>query len=106
MSELDKKYRFTILKDKETTTYGVIATYDGKYWTEISDSDGPGSWTSEFWGDDIEKAKISDPKYCKKPTDLTYEGSRYVEKLSKATLIPVRIQRRIIYEKIEDINVI
>lgn len=34
----------------------------------------------------IERAQVSGPKFCKRPEDMTYEGSHYVEELREATL--------------------
>ena len=67
---------------------GVVAEYNGKYWgTQYEDGYG----TSKDFGE-FDKAEISDPKHCKKPTDLTY-GYGYnpdFDKLSKARLVKVK----------------
>jgi hypothetical protein len=71
---------------------GVVAEYNGKYWgTQYSD----GHCTSKDFGD-FEKAEISDPNYCKKPTDKTYDPKNtngynpHYDKLSKAKLVKVK----------------
>ena len=48
---------------------GVVAEYNGKYWG-IQYQDG--HCTSKDFGD-IEKAEISNPEYCTKPTDMTWD---------------------------------
>jgi hypothetical protein len=83
---------------------GVVAELDGKYWgVEYED----GHSTSYNFGS-IENAKISDPEFCKKPEDKTWDpnwpnpGSRYnpeYEILKKAKLRTVKITT--VYE-IED----
>jgi hypothetical protein len=62
---------------------GVIAEYNGKYWGEQEHE------TMDFG--DIETAHISNPKFCKKPTDKTSINlySDY-ESLSKAKLIKIK----------------
>jgi hypothetical protein len=65
--------------DKEI---GVVAELDRKFWG-IQYEDG--QCRSEGYGD-IKHAMIADPKYCKKPTDMTYKGSPYERELIKAKL--------------------
>lgn len=36
-----------------------------------------------------EDAPMSDPKYCKKPTDVTYEGSHYFDELKTGEVVAV-----------------
>ena len=82
----------------------VVAELDGKYWgIEYKD----GHSTSYNFGS-IENAEMSDPEYCKKPEDNTWnpnrpeQGSRYnpdYEILKKAKLRTVKITT--VYE-IED----
>ena len=71
---------------------GVVAEYNGKYWgTQYSDA----QCTSKDFGD-LEKAEISDPRYCEKPTDKTYDPKNTngynpeYDKLSKAKLVKVK----------------
>lgn len=71
---------------------GVVAELNGKYWG-IQYEDGRS--TSCGFGP-IEKADIRDPKYCEKPTDMTYRGSHYVGELRKSTLR--RVSKVTIYE--------
>lgn len=71
---------------------GVVAEYNGKYWgTQYSDEYS----TNKDFGD-LEKAEISDPEYCKKPTDMTWDSentngyNHEFDKLSKAKLIKIK----------------
>ena len=75
---------------------GVVAELDGKYWG-VAYADGQS--TSHGFGP-IEGAEVSDPKYCTKPTDKTWDphwpkpNSRYngdYELLKNATLRKVKI---------------
>jgi hypothetical protein len=51
------------------TIIGVVAEYNGKYWgTQYADE----KFTVNEFGD-IKNAKICDPKYCLKPTDMTWD---------------------------------
>lgn len=70
------------MKNFELIEEGVVAEYEGGYWG-LQYEDG---YSSEYGFGSIFKATISDPKYCKKPTDMTYRGSRHLEKLEKASL--------------------
>jgi hypothetical protein len=69
---------------------GVIAEYQKKYW-------GNQEWNNMDFGD-IQRAYISNPKFCKKPTDKTYNPKNTndrnpdFDKLSKAKLIRVKKQ--------------
>lgn len=70
---------------------GVVAEYNGKYWgTQYQDSH---STENDFghW----EKADISNPNYCKTPTDKTWcqknnELNPEYNKLKNARLVKVR----------------
>ena len=71
---------------------GVVAEYNGKFWgTQYKDA----QFTSNGFGD-FDKADISDPKYCTKPTDKTYDPANTggynpdYNQLKKARLIKVR----------------
>ena len=74
-----------------TIIEGVAAEYNGKYWgTEYAD----GHCTVKSFGP-LSDAEISDPRYCKKPTDNTWTpgDGRYnpdYDQLLKARLVPVR----------------
>ena len=69
---------------------GVAVKCDGKYWGEqYSD----GQITVMEYGD-IMNAKISNPQFCFKPTDMTwsdeYRHNVDYDKLSKGELVKVR----------------
>lgn len=71
---------------------GVIAELNGKYWG-IKYQDGNN--TLYDFIDDINNAEIHDPKYCYKPTDMTWTpdsnfNNPYYDKLSNAHFINVR----------------
>lgn len=62
---------------------GVIAEYNGKYW-------GKQEWENMDFGD-IERADISNPEFCKTPTDKTSKNQHsYYNALSKAKLIKIK----------------
>ena len=71
---------------------GVVSEYNGKFWgIQYQDERS----TSKDFGD-FEKAEISDPKYCTKPTDMTWDpkntfgyNSEY-DKLKNAKLVKVK----------------
>ena len=76
----------------EVIKEGVVAEYNGKYWgVQYED----GQSTSYGFGD-ISNASIGNPKYCLKPTDMTYDPANaggynpYYNELKKATLVKVR----------------
>ena len=68
-------------------SHGVVALHDGKYWGILYED---GQVTSEGFGS-IESARVSDQKYCKIPTDMTWNGSPYKPELARAKLVPVTI---------------
>lgn len=76
-----------LMTKKEIVSTGVVAELNGTYWG-VQYEDGH-SRAYDFGP--IENAEISDPQYCKRPRDKTYAGSPYIEKLDRATLVPVRI---------------
>ena len=71
---------------------GVAVKCNGKYWGE--------QYSDELIAimdySDIMKAKISDPAFCKKPTDMTWNPENTLgynpdyDKLSKGELVKVR----------------
>jgi hypothetical protein len=62
-----------------------MAVKDGKGWgIEYED----GHCTDYGWVA-MEYAKIHNPEFCKKPTDVTWKGSPYVQELSSALLVQV-----------------
>lgn len=67
------------------TEYGVMVMKDGKAWGIVYE-DGQ---VTEFGWIDPEDAPIHNPDFCKRPTDVTYEGSPYIEELRTAELVPV-----------------
>lgn len=58
---------------------------NGKAWGCVYED---GHSTSYGWMDP-ESAPIHDPKFCTKPTDVTYAGSHYISELSTAKLVMV-----------------
>ena len=62
---------------------------DGKAWGVSSEGFGQGETSSYGWID-VESAPIHDPKYCKKPTDVTYQRSHYIQELLTAKLVMVK----------------
>lgn len=78
--------------EKIDITDGVVAEYDGKYWGKTYD-DGK-SVTYDFTT--IDRAKISDARFCIKATDMTWDPSNTngynpnYKKLEKATLVKVK----------------
>ncbi len=77
---------------------GVVAEFKGQYWgTQYTD----GQCTCNDFGP-IEKAHISDPEFCTKPTDMTYNPKNMngfnpdYDKLKRAKLI--KIKRTTIFE--------
>lgn len=73
---------------------GVVAEFKGKYWGVQYDD---GRCTCKDFGP-IKNAEISDPKYCRKPTDMTYQ-SRDNPELNKLKLAKlVKVKKTIIFE--------
>lgn len=71
---------------------GVAAMYNGEFWgCQLTD----GYSTSMGFGD-FDKAKISKPRYCTKPTDMTWNPEKTnghnheYNLLKKAKLVKVR----------------
>lgn len=64
---------------------GVMIVKDGKGWGTVH-QDG---YSKSYGWVAIEKASVHNPKYCKKPTDVTYKGSRYFKELKTAQLVEV-----------------
>lgn len=77
---------------------GVIAEYNGKYW-------GKQEWGNMDFGE-IGRAYISNPEFCKKPTDKTYDSKNtnnpHYNKLSKAKLVKVKRVITIDFEILND----
>lgn len=63
---------------------GVMVIKDGRAWTSHPD---PLDSRCHYSGwTDLEHGDISDPRFCKKTTDVTYENSPYTEELLQAHL--------------------
>jgi len=69
------------------TQTGVVAEFEGKYWG-IQYEDGR---FTEYGFGDIKKAIVSDPEFCKVPTDKTWKASHYFQQLEKAKLVAIEI---------------
>lgn len=67
------------------TEVGVMVMKNGKAWGLLYDD---GRSTSYGWVDPT-CAEISDPRFCTKPTDVTYSGSPYEIELSDAEVLKV-----------------
>lgn len=68
------------------TQTGVVAEFEGKYWgVQYAD----GSVTSYGFGD-IEKAEVSNPEFCKTPTDKARTNLQQ-EELYKARLVAIEV---------------
>ena len=68
------------------TETGVMIMKNGKAWG-ITYEDG---YSTSYGWMDAESAPIHDPKYCKVPTDVTWQGSHYTEELETGKLVHVR----------------
>ena len=71
---------------------GVMVMKNGKAWGVVYED---GQSTSYGWMDS-ESAPIHDPKYCKKPTDVTYQGSHYTRELETGALVMVERRTEVI----------
>lgn len=71
---------------------GVMVMKNGKAWGTVYDD---GRSTAYGWIDP-EDAPIHDPKFCKKPTDVTYDGSHYIRELQDAELVMVERRTEVI----------
>lgn len=77
----------------KTIETGVVPELDGKYWGIVREGGGHGDGDVYGFVDlskDANSVKLSNPKYCSEPTDVTYEKSPYHEILSKAKLVLIR----------------
>jgi hypothetical protein len=80
------------VKRKVKIIEGVVADYNGKYWGK---QHGDAQYTCNDFGD-LDNADISNPEFCTKPTDKTYDPTNTngrnpdYDQLSKARLIKVR----------------
>jgi len=71
---------------------GVMVMKGGKAWGVTYED---GHSTSYGWMDP-EDAPIHDPKYCKKPTDVTWAASYLIPELSTGTVVPVERRTEVI----------
>lgn len=90
---LGAAFLFEVFMEVKT---GVMVMKDGKAWSETY-SDGK---STEYGWIEPERARIHDPEYVKKPTDVTYKGCHYTQELLTAKVVKVR--RTITVEVIND----
>lgn len=64
---------------------GVMVMKEGKAWGVAYDD----HQARAYGWIDLEEAEIHDPRFCKKPTDVTYTGSPHVEELKTAKVVHV-----------------
>lgn len=64
---------------------GVMVMKDGKAWG-ITYKDG---YSTSYGWIEPEDAPIHDPEFCKNPTDVTWQGSHYVDELKTGKLVEV-----------------
>ena len=64
---------------------GVMVMKDGKAWGKTYED---GYCTAYGWIEP-EQARIHNPKYCTKTTDVTHSGSQYTEELKTGELVLV-----------------
>ncbi len=74
---------------------GVMVMKDGKSWGCVYED---GRSRSYGWMNP-EDAPIHDPKYCIKPTDVTYKDSHYVDELNTGKLVIVERRTEVIILK-------
>lgn len=74
---------------------GVMIMKDGKAWGEVY-SDGRS--TSYGWVDQ-ENATIHDPRFCKRPEDIEYEGGPNVKELRTGKLVHVERRTQVILKE-------
>lgn len=73
---------------KTVIVQGLVVEYKGLYWGVIYSGGGHGEGEACGWGP-IERAKITDPRYVKLTTDMTYEGSSDAFELRKGRFVSV-----------------
>jgi len=71
---------------------GVMVMKNGKAWGKTY-ADGQ---ATEYGWMDAESAPIHDPKYCKKPTDVTCNGSPYTKELATGEIVSVERRTEVI----------
>jgi hypothetical protein len=67
------------------TEKGVMIIKDNKGWGNAFSS---GNETCDGWVD-LEDARIHNPEFCTKTTDVAYNNSPYIEELKKGKLVKV-----------------
>jgi hypothetical protein len=80
------------------TETGLMVVKNGKGWNSIYND---GRSSIEGWVN-IEDAEIHDPQFCKKPTDVTYDGSPYTKELLTAELKLVQRTTQVIFLPMEE----
>lgn len=76
------------------TETGVMVIKNGKGWGVVYKD---AQSTCYGWVD-LENTGIYNPKYCKKPTTVTYEGSSDTKELSTAELVYVKRETKVIVD--------
>jgi hypothetical protein len=71
---------------------GVMVMKNGKAWGKTYED---GHETNYGWMAP-EDAPIHDPKFCKRPIDVTYTGSHYAKELSTGKLVHVERRTEVI----------
>lgn len=65
---------------------GLVLELDGKFWGKKYED---GQCTEYGWTD-IKKADLSNPKFCHKPSDMTYRDSPDITEMNKGRLIMIK----------------
>jgi len=76
----------------EKIEYGIMIMKNSKAWG-VDSGDGQGK--NEGWVNPCD-AKIYDPRFVKKPTDVTYKGSFVTKELEVSELVQVQRQIKVI----------
>jgi hypothetical protein len=76
------------MKTATAAEVGVAAESNGLYWGCQRAGGGHGEGDVMGFGP-LENARISNPRYCRHPIDMTYKGSSDERELAKARLVPV-----------------
>jgi len=71
---------------------GVMAMKNGKAWGVVYED---GHSTIYGWIDP-ESAPIHDPKFCTKPTDVTWRDSHYTKELLTGELVMVEMRTEVV----------
>lgn len=65
---------------------GVVLKKNNKFWGVIMED---GQITQHGWTD-IKKAKLSDPTYCKRPSDMTYKSDHNIPEMETGSLVQIQ----------------